>query len=170
MVETEKDEETRAISKERANTILYTTYREILANRQDMIRRFSRYVLIHDLERDDFIYLFTQRWEGKREDNIISNTLATVLDYLKEVESCLKQESSSSIIKAMTSSFLSVLLSEAYFLKLLISINKRNKLKLPLPDENYMKELLPLSYQESLLKKADKDKISRLSLFNTIFS
>ena len=96
-----------------------------------MIRRFSRYVLIHDLEREDFLYLFTQRWESNNDENIVSNTLATILDYLKEVESCLKQESSSNITKAMTSSFISVLLSEAYFLKLLISINKRNKLKLP---------------------------------------
>lgn len=74
------------------------------------------------------------------------------------------------MIKALASSMVGVILSEAYFLKLLISINKKNKLKLDLPDEKYIKELLPFTYEESLLKKADHGKIikNENAYFNSV--
>ena len=66
-------------------------------------------------------------------------------------------------MKTMTSSFISVILSEAYFLKLLISINKRNKLKLQLPKDTYIDSLLPFTYYESQLKKLDTNKICKFT-------
>lgn len=149
------------MAKDRATTILNTTYRAILASRAEMIRRMGRYILIHDLEIDDFMYLFTLRWQQHRSDSIVSNTLATVYDYVKEIESCLKPSVPGLIVKSICSTMISVILSEAYFLKLLISINRKNKLKLDLPDEQYVYQLLPFSYQESLLKKADSGKVSK---------
>jgi hypothetical protein len=84
--ESEKDEEKRAMAKERANTILTSTYRDILSIRQNRVKRMSRYVLIHDLEREDFLFLFTQRWENQKGDDTVSNVLATIMDYMKEID------------------------------------------------------------------------------------
>ena len=105
------------------------------------------------------MYLFTLRWQQHRDDSIVSNCLATILDYIKEIGSCLRDQNNKAIIKTIGSSFISVILSEAYFLKLLISINRKNKLKLDLPNEEYIYQILPFTYQESLLKKADQGKI-----------
>ena len=105
------------------------------------------------------MYLFTLRWQQHRDDSIVSNCLATILDYIKEIGVCLRDQNNTAIIKTIGSSFISVILSEAYFLKLLISINRKNKLKLDLPNEEYIYQILPFTYQESLLKKADQGKI-----------
>jgi hypothetical protein len=161
--ESEKDEEKRTMAKERCNTILYSTYKEILAWRQSMINKLPRYVLIHDLERDDFLFLFTQKWENQKGDNIISNVLATIMDYIREIQACLKDENNTSILKSITSTFVSTMLSEAYFLKLLMSINKKNKLKLDLPKDTYIESLLPYVYQETLTKKQDAMRIRKQS-------
>jgi hypothetical protein len=128
-----------------------------------MINKLPRYVLIHDLERDDFLFLFTQKWENQKGDNIISNVLATIMDYIREIQACLKDENNTSILKSITSTFVSTMLSEAYFLKLLMSINKKNKLKLDLPKDTYIESLLPYVYQETLTKKQDAMRIRKQS-------
>lgn len=86
VVSNEKEEEKKNMVKERATTILYSTYREILQSRQDMVRRLSRYILIHDLEQEDFLFLFTLRWQERKRDNIVSNVIATIMDYIKDIE------------------------------------------------------------------------------------
>lgn len=83
--ESEKDEEKSGMAKERANIIFYTTYREILQSRHEMVRKLPRYVLIHDLEREDFLFLFTQKWEKQKGESIVSNVLATIMDYMREI-------------------------------------------------------------------------------------
>jgi hypothetical protein len=61
----------------------------------------------------------------------------------------------------MTSQFISIIISEAYFLKLLISINRRKKLRLDLPKDTYIESLLPLTYYDSKLKSKDPNKICK---------
>lgn len=149
------------MAKERTNNILSSTYREILQARIEMINKLPRYVLIHDLEREDMLYLFTQKWENNKGEDIISNVLATIMDYIKEIDVSLKEDNNVNLIKIMTGQFLSTFLSEAYFLKLLISINTRNKLGIELPDEEYINSILPFVYAESKMKKIDSDKLSK---------
>ena len=55
-----KKRKNNLIAKERANNILSNTYREILQARIEMISKLPRYVLIHDLEREDIIFYFTK--------------------------------------------------------------------------------------------------------------
>jgi hypothetical protein len=160
--ESEKDDEKRTMAKERTNTILSSTYKDILAARVEMIKKLPRYTLVHDLEMDDFIYLFTKDWENKKGNNIISNVLATIMDYIAEINACLKEEHNKNLLKSMTSQFISIIFSEAYFLKLLLSINKRSKLHLDLPNDAYIESLLPLTYNDSQMKPTDSNKICNL--------
>lgn len=62
----------------------------------------------------------------------------------------------------MTGYFILTIISEAYFLKLLISINKRNGLQLDLPKETYIQSLLPFVYVESQLKSKESERISKV--------
>lgn len=50
IVEVEKNAQKQQMAKERATTILNSTYRELLKNRQEMVRKLVRYILVHDLE------------------------------------------------------------------------------------------------------------------------
>ncbi|CAI2384831.1 unnamed protein product [Moneuplotes crassus] len=157
--ESEKEEEKRAIAKERVQNILTTTYRDILKARNDMTAKLPRYVLIHDLEREDFIYLFTKRWENNKGEDTISNVLATIMEYITEIDACFKEGGNKNLLKTVTGQFLSKIISEAYFLKLLISINKRNNLKIQLPDDEYIASLLPFTFAESQLKPKSSNRI-----------
>jgi hypothetical protein len=85
-VNLKNNDEKRTMAKERANTILSSAYKEILAARVEMIKKLPRYTLVHDLEMDDYIFLFTKNWENKKGNDIISNVLATIMDYISEID------------------------------------------------------------------------------------
>lgn len=159
--ESEKDDEKRSVAKERANNILTSTYRDILKARTAMAGKLPRYVLIHDLEREDFIFLFTKRWENNKGEDTISNVLATIMEYISEIDACFKEEGNKNLLKTITGQFLSTIISEAYFLKLLLSINKRNELNLQLPKDEYIHSYLPFCYEESKLKSKSSNRVSK---------
>ena len=161
IVEVEKNAEKQQMAKERATTILNSTYRELLKNRQEMVRKLVRYILVHDLEWEDFLFLFTKKWEKHQGSIMVSNILATIVDYVRVIKNLLKGESNASLMKYVSNTFVSVILSEAYFLKLLISINKKNKLKLDLPDDKYINSLVPFTYHESKIKRLDPNKVCK---------
>lgn len=98
---------------------------------------------------------------------MVSNILATIVDYVRVIKNLLKGESNASLMKHVSNTFVSVILSEAYFLKLLISINKKNKLKLDLPDDRYINSLVPFTYHESKIKRLDPNKVCKYLELNS---
>ena len=115
-------------------------------------------------------FILQNKWENNKGEDIMSNVLATIMDYIRQIDICLKEENNSNLLKMMTGQFILKILSEAYFLKLLISIDKRNGLQLEMPKDTYIESLLPFVYAESKLKHKESERISKFSHTNYLFS
>ena len=144
---------------ERIDNFFDDYFRELVGHINDMADAVALFILKSEIEQDIMIFFFTNDWREKG-TLYLEEALQSAHMYLTDVRKMTLEERFAS--KVAESCF--SLLIDAYIERFIIAVNQRFKLRLPME-----KVLIDYIYNDSRLKKANKNKIIQTKVLLDFF-